>query len=82
MFKKEDYMTSDEFEFGLAPIYRLLKKAGADRAGEDALIELAKVLNQAGIEIGKHAVELSNHAGRKTIKAEDIRLASKYVIKI
>jgi len=74
-------MPSEEFEFGLAPIYRILKKAGADRAGEDAIIELARVLDQAGIEIGKHAVELSTHAGRKTIKAEDVRLAAKYVIK-
>ncbi|MEM3403964.1 MAG: histone family protein [Nitrososphaeria archaeon] len=74
-------MPSEEFEFGLAPIYRILKKAGATRAGEDAIIELAKTLDQIGTEIGKHAVELSTHAGRKTIKAEDIRLAAKYVTK-
>ncbi|MBS7252194.1 MAG: histone family protein [Candidatus Bathyarchaeia archaeon] len=74
-------MSPEEFEFGLAPIYRILKKAGATRAGEDALIELAKTLDQIGVEIGRHAVELSTHAGRKTIKAEDIRLATKYVIK-
>jgi len=79
--EKEDSMPSVEFEFGLAPIYRILKKAGADRAGEDAVIELARVLDQVGVEIGRHAVELSTHAGRKTIKAEDVRLAAKYVIK-
>jgi histone H3/H4 len=74
-------MPSEEFEFGLAPIYRILKKAGAERAGEDALIELARTLDQVGVEIGRHAVELSTHAGRRTIKAEDIRLATKYVLK-
>ncbi len=74
-------MPEEHFEFGLAPMYRILKKGGAERASEDATIELAKILDQAGIEIGKRAAELATHAGRKTIKAEDIKLASKYVIK-
>jgi histone H3/H4 len=74
-------MPEEQFEFGLAPMYRILKKGGAERASEGATIELAKILDQAGIEIGKRAAELAIHAGRKTIKAEDIKLASKYVIK-
>ena len=38
--------------------------------------ELRKVLEEVAERIAKQAVELSLHAGRKTIKPEDIRFAS------
>lgn len=69
-------------EFGLAAMYRVLKKSGAERISDDAADELRKILEEVGVRIAKHAVDLSVHAGRKTIKPNDIILASKNVIRL
>ena len=69
-------------EFGLAAMYRVLKKSGAERVSDDAADELRKVLEEVGSRIARQAVDLSVHAGRKTIKPEDVRLASKNVIRL
>ncbi|MEO9319045.1 MAG: histone family protein [Nitrososphaera sp.] len=69
-------------EFGLAPMYRIMKKSGADRVSDDAADELRKVVEEVAERIAKQAVDLSVHAGRKTIKPEDIRLASKNVVRV
>lgn len=69
-------------EFGLAAMYRVLKKSGAERISDDAADELRKVLEEVGERIARQAVDLSVHAGRKTIKPDDIRLASKNVIRL
>lgn len=54
---------------------KILKDAGAERVGEDAKEELAIILEEIGEEVGRRAVPFAKHAGRKTVKAEDIRLA-------
>ena len=59
----------------LAPVERVIRKAGADRVSESAGIELAKVLEEYGIEISREAITLAKHAHRTTVKDEDIRLA-------
>ena len=69
-------------EFGLAAMYRILKKSGAERISDDAADELRKVLEEVGGRIARQAVDLSLHAGRKTIKPEDVILASKNVIRL
>ena len=69
-------------EFGLAVMYRVLKKSGAERVSDDAADEFRKVLEEIGLRIAKQAVDLSVHAGRKTIKPEDIRFAAKTVIRL
>lgn len=61
----------------LAPISRVLRKAGAERVSAEACAELAEVLEDIAIDIGRLAIKLSRHAGRKTVTAADIRLASK-----
>jgi|TARA_B100001245_G_C22520426_1_gene262322 histone H3/H4 len=68
-----------EYELGLAAIYRIIKKAGAQRIGDDAVEELQRSLEKTGIEISQKAIEYSNHAGRKTIKSSDIKLALKSI---
>ncbi len=64
-------------ELGLSSMYRILKKAGANRVSDESAEELRRVLEDIGIEIAKNAVDMSKHAGRKTVKAEDVKLASK-----
>lgn len=60
----------------LAAMERVLKNAGANRVSEEAKVALRQVLEDIALEIGEEATKLSAHAGRKTVKADDIRLAS------
>lgn len=61
----------------IAPIGRIISKAGASRATKDAKVELSKRLTEIGEDISSEAVAIARHAGRKTVKASDIELALK-----
>ena len=69
-----------ELEISVAPMHRLCKKAGADRVSEAAAEELARVLEDIGIKIAKEALDYSMHARRKTIKTDDIEIATRKVM--
>ena len=69
-----------ELEIAVAPMHRLCKKAGADRVSEAAAKELAKALEEIGAKIAKEALDYAIHARRKTVKAEDIEIATRKVI--
>ncbi len=56
---------------------RILKMAGAERVSAEAAREFAEVIERIGMEIATGAVELANHAGRRTVKASDVKLASR-----
>lgn len=60
----------------LAAMERILKNAGAHRVSEESKVALRQVIEDIAMEIGEEATRLSAHAGRKTVKAEDVRLAS------
>ncbi|HJK00737.1 MAG TPA: histone family protein [Methanocorpusculum sp.] len=60
-----------------AAVVRLAKKAGAERVGEDAADVLVAKAESYIEAIAEKAYEYAQHAGRKTIKAEDIELATK-----
>jgi histone H3/H4 len=64
-------------ELPLAPLKRILKEAGGTRISDEAVVELAKVLEEYGEEIGEIANKYARHAGRKTVKAEDIQMATR-----
>ncbi len=62
-----------EHDIPLAPIDRILHKAGAERVSEEAVIVLRDILEAIAYEIAIRSVELAKHAGRKTVTADDIR---------
>ena len=64
-------------ELGLSPMYRILKKAGAERVSDESVDELRRIIEEIAMEISKGAVDMTKHAGRKTVKSEDVKLASK-----
>ena len=61
----------------LAAMEKLLKQGGAERVSDKAKVALKNALEEIAIEIAVKAIKFSVHAGRKTIKSEDIKLAVK-----
>jgi histone H3/H4 len=66
-------------DLSTAAVRRLIEKAGAERVGDDAVEEMRRILEEYAIRVSKEAATLATHAGRKTVKAEDIQLVIKRV---
>ncbi len=58
-----------------APVGRIMLKAGAERISDSAVSALADVLEDFALGIARHAIQISRHAGRKTVNGADIELA-------
>lgn len=54
----------------------LLLDAGSPRVGKEAADELVKELERKALSLGKKAAKAAEHAGRKTVTADDIKLAN------
>jgi len=67
-------------ELSIAPMHIICKKAGAGRVSEAAAKALAKELDTVGVKIAKEAIDYAMHAGRKTVKSEDIEIAARKVL--
>lgn len=67
-------------EFTLAPMRRLLKKAGDLRIGEGAAEELRRVIGEVGEKLATAAVENAVSDGRKTVLERDIKVARNKVL--
>jgi len=61
----------------LAAMEKILKKCGADRVSDKSKVALKNVVEDLADEIAVKAIKLANHAGRKTVKARDVKLAAK-----
>ncbi len=59
-----------------APIERIIRKAGAERVSEGAVEELKDAVEEVGEEIARDAIEMAEHAGRKTVKASDVTMSA------
>ncbi len=64
-------------ELGISAMYRILKKSGAQRVSDESADELRRIIEEIAIAIAQSAVEMSIHAGRKTVRGDDVKLASK-----
>ncbi len=61
----------------LAAMEKLMKAHGAERVSENAKEALKDVLEEIAEGIATNSVRLAMHAGRKTVKASDVKLAYK-----
>ncbi|MEM1634509.1 MAG: histone family protein [Nanopusillaceae archaeon] len=61
----------------IAPLYRILRRAGASRVSEDAKRTFVDAIVEIADKIAARAVEFAKHAGRKTIQEEDVKMAYK-----
>ena len=61
----------------LSGMDKIMRKAGSPRVSEGAKEALAEILEEKGEELAKEAIRYAEHAGRKTVLKEDIKLAAK-----
>jgi histone H3/H4 len=64
-------------ELSHAALERIMRKAGAQRVSAPAVETMVEALEDYGERLSSEAVDLARHAGRKTIKREDVKLAAK-----
>lgn len=61
----------------LAAMEKVLRRCGAERVSDKAKVALKNVIEDKAEEIATKSIRLAIHAGRKTVKENDIKLASK-----
>jgi histone H3/H4 len=69
-------MTLMAEEFTIAPIRRLLKKAGDLRISPEAAEEMRRMIGEYGSELARLAVSNALIEGRKTVLERDIKVAA------
>ena len=66
-------------ELSLSAVERIIKKAGAERISADATETLAALMEEYGGYLAKEAKKMSDHAGRKTLRGSDIKMAAEFL---
>ncbi len=61
----------------IAAVVRIAKHSGAERVGSDAAAALVAKSEDYIANLVRESNKLARHAGRKTIKEEDVNLAAK-----
>ena len=69
-------VTNSMAELPLAPVKRIIKQAGAERVSEDAVEELRDELEDHASERARDAKQMAEHAGRKTVQADDVKASA------
>ena len=62
--------------FANARVERLIRDAGARRVSADAVTRFNEILTDWGKGVAKYSIEIAKHSGRKTVKENDVKLAS------
>ncbi|MCK9590778.1 MAG: NFYB/HAP3 family transcription factor subunit [Methanoregula sp.] len=65
-------------ELSHSAVERLMKKAGAERVSGDATETLIVLMEEYAISLAREAKKMSDHAGRKTLRGSDIRMAAEF----
>jgi len=63
----------------IAAVVRVAKNNGAERVGSDASEAMIQLTEAYLAKLVKEASKLAGHAGRKTLKAEDIEMAAEKI---
>lgn len=71
------YLMATQKILPLAAMEKILKKAGAERVSDKAKAALKDVLEDLAEDIASQSIKLAMHAGRKTVKSGDVKLAAK-----
>lgn len=66
-------------ELSCASLERIIRSAGAQRVSASAVAHLSEAMEDYGEKLAREAIGLARHAGRKTVKKEDVRLAAKRI---
>ena len=64
-------------ELALASVGRIIKNAGTERVGMDAIVAIIEIPEEICTDISKYSVKLAKHAKRTTVKKEDVKLAAR-----
>ena len=65
----------------LAPVYRIIKDAGAERVSDKARERLAYYMEKLAMEVSKYAINIAKHSKRKTVTNADIELAIEQILR-
>jgi histone H3/H4 len=77
-----EYLTSASImtDIAISPMDRIMRKAGAERVSEEGAEALREVIESLALDIARESIALAKHAGRKTVNAEDVKMASRKLI--
>lgn len=64
----------------LAPVDRILRKAGAQRVSRAAALELRDIVENFAHRMAKEAVRKTDQSGRKTVFKEDVVQAPRLIV--
>jgi histone H3/H4 len=67
-------------DIAISPMDRIMRKAGAERVSEEGAEALREVIESLALDIARESIALAKHAGRKTVNAEDVKMASRKLI--
>ncbi len=56
----------------LSAIEKIAKKSGVERISHEGLIKMRDLVEDYTVKISKDAVKMAKHAGRKTVRGEDV----------